>query len=250
MKKILTEPIRFYQKHISSRTPPSCRYHPTCSSYALQAIEKHGAVKGGIMGAARIIRCNPFVEGGVDEVPDHFTVRRNPDNVDDYYIPEYMMLNDKQAQEEFEELLEKYEAELIVTEQLPSPSTTLHQVADVKPLSKEDVKKRFTKDELKHLVDIEIFPEWDSKQYQYYTLEKTAKNKSFLKSIESFDEDTDLGRELPLAVLEKTGIWYTNLPTLGREFIIQHGVTPQDIKNKNYHLWLVLKAMDEIHKED
>src|SRR5690625_415451 len=98
MKKLLTEPIRFYQKYISPNTAPSCRYHPTCSSYALEAIEKHGAIKGGIMGAARIIRCNPFVEGGVDEVPDHFTIFRNPENLEDEYIPEFLMPVDKEAQ--------------------------------------------------------------------------------------------------------------------------------------------------------
>lgn len=70
--------VRFYQVFISPLFPPSCRYYPTCSHYMITAIKKHGALLGVIMGCARILRCNPFVKGGVDPVPDNFTLRRNP----------------------------------------------------------------------------------------------------------------------------------------------------------------------------
>ncbi|MRJ47833.1 membrane protein insertion efficiency factor YidD [Fundicoccus ignavus] len=76
MKKIIIGLVRFYQKFISPAFPPSCRYYPSCSSYTLQAVEKHGALKGIIMGFVRILRCNPFVKGGRDPVPDHFTLKR------------------------------------------------------------------------------------------------------------------------------------------------------------------------------
>lgn len=79
MKKLFIAPIRAYQKLISPLFPPSCRYYPTCSHYSIQAIEKHGALKGSAMGVFRILRCNPFVSGGVDKVPDHFSLKRNPD---------------------------------------------------------------------------------------------------------------------------------------------------------------------------
>lgn len=69
--------IRFYQKGISPLLPKSCRYYPTCSSYSIDAINKHGVILGSIMGIARIIRCNPFIKGGIDYVPDHFTIFRN-----------------------------------------------------------------------------------------------------------------------------------------------------------------------------
>lgn len=69
--------VRGYQRWLSPLFPPSCRYSPTCSRYTLIALEKHGAVKGTLMGVARIIRCNPFVRGGYDPVPDHFSLRRN-----------------------------------------------------------------------------------------------------------------------------------------------------------------------------
>ncbi|BAX68227.1 membrane protein insertion efficiency factor YidD [Latilactobacillus sakei] len=77
MQKILIALVRFYQTGISPFLPPSCRYYPTCSSYMIQAIQKHGAIKGLIMGIGRILRCHPFVKGGYDPVPEHFTVFRN-----------------------------------------------------------------------------------------------------------------------------------------------------------------------------
>ena len=66
---ILLLPIKFYQYCISPLNPPTCRYTPTCSQYALEAIEKYGALKGGWMAFRRILRCNPFHKGGYDPVP-------------------------------------------------------------------------------------------------------------------------------------------------------------------------------------
>ncbi|MDR2465646.1 MAG: membrane protein insertion efficiency factor YidD [Streptococcaceae bacterium] len=77
MKKILISLVRGYQKFISPMTPKSCRYYPTCSSYMIQAIEKHGGFLGTLMGCARILRCHPFVKGGIDNVPEHFSLLRN-----------------------------------------------------------------------------------------------------------------------------------------------------------------------------
>ena len=69
MKKILICMIRFYQKYISPMKGTKCPYIPTCSQYGLEAIEKYGAVKGSILAAWRILRCNPFAKGGYDPVP-------------------------------------------------------------------------------------------------------------------------------------------------------------------------------------
>ena len=246
MKKILTGPIKFYQKHISPHTPPSCRFHPTCSTYALQAIEKHGTLKGGVMGVARIIRCNPFVKGGVDEVPDYFTIFHNPDTLDDIHIPEFTMPKNREAKDRMKDLLKQYGNKLTVAQELPGALEVLHEVAEVRELTVERVKSRLTEEELVYLEDIEIFPDLESKDYRYYTIEETEKNKEILRSIEPFFEETDLGMDFPLVVLEKTGIWYTNLPRLGREFMVKRGVTPQDIEKRSYHLWLVLNMMDEL----
>ncbi|MDK2806551.1 MAG: uncharacterized protein PWR08_883 [Thermoanaerobacterium sp.] len=68
MKYIFIYLIRFYQKFISPMKPKSCRFYPTCSQYALDAIKKYGVLKGGIMALWRILRCNPFNPGGYDPV--------------------------------------------------------------------------------------------------------------------------------------------------------------------------------------
>lgn len=70
MKRILMSIIKVYQKVISPLTPPSCRFYPTCSHYGLEAIEKHGALKGSWLAIRRISKCHPFHEGGFDPVPE------------------------------------------------------------------------------------------------------------------------------------------------------------------------------------
>lgn len=69
MKKACMAAIRFYQREISPLCPPRCRYIPTCSEYALEAVEKYGAVKGTFLATKRILRCNSFHKGGYDPVP-------------------------------------------------------------------------------------------------------------------------------------------------------------------------------------
>ncbi len=66
---ILCLPINFYRKCISPYTPPACRFTPTCSEYALQAIRKHGPIKGLGLAVWRILRCNPWGGSGYDPVP-------------------------------------------------------------------------------------------------------------------------------------------------------------------------------------
>ncbi|MCI5716124.1 MAG: membrane protein insertion efficiency factor YidD [Bacteroidales bacterium] len=61
--------IRFYQTAISPHTPPACRFIPTCSQYALEAIKKYGPFKGGFLAIKRILRCNPWGGSGYDPVP-------------------------------------------------------------------------------------------------------------------------------------------------------------------------------------
>ena len=69
MKHIFIWLIKFYRKAISPYPPSCCNYIPTCSQYALEAIEKYGALKGGWLAFKRILRCNPFHKGGYDPVP-------------------------------------------------------------------------------------------------------------------------------------------------------------------------------------
>lgn len=70
MKQVFLAIIRFYQRCISPYTPPCCRFYPTCSHYAYEAIGRYGAIRGGWLAARRILRCNPFVPGGYDPVPE------------------------------------------------------------------------------------------------------------------------------------------------------------------------------------
>ena len=61
--------IRLYKRFLSPLMPPSCRFTPSCSRYTVEAIQKHGALRGTLLGTWRILRCNPFGKGGHDPVP-------------------------------------------------------------------------------------------------------------------------------------------------------------------------------------
>lgn len=69
MKKILIALVKFYRGYISPARPPCCRFTPTCSAYALEALEKHGALKGSWLALKRFLKCHPFHKGGYDPVP-------------------------------------------------------------------------------------------------------------------------------------------------------------------------------------
>ena len=70
MKKLFIFFIRMYQKFISPlKGKSTCKFYPTCSQYSIEAIEKYGVLKGGLMSVWRILRCNPFSKGGYDPVP-------------------------------------------------------------------------------------------------------------------------------------------------------------------------------------
>lgn len=72
MKHVLIGMIRLYRLLLSPWVGGQCRFHPTCSAYAIEALERHGAAAGTYLGAARILRCQPWCEGGHDPVPDRF----------------------------------------------------------------------------------------------------------------------------------------------------------------------------------
>lgn len=70
LRNILILLVKFYRKFISPLKRPSCIYTPTCSSYALEALERYGFFKGGYLSLKRILRCHPFSDGGFDPVPN------------------------------------------------------------------------------------------------------------------------------------------------------------------------------------
>jgi uncharacterized protein len=67
---VLTAPIRFYQRLISPLLPRRCKYEPTCSAYAAEALRAHGPLRGSVLAAWRLLRCNPFSHGGYDPVSE------------------------------------------------------------------------------------------------------------------------------------------------------------------------------------
>lgn len=69
MKRFVLWLLRGYKRFISPLFPPACRFYPTCSVYAYQAIEQYGLVKGGFLAIKRILKCHPFNDGGYDPVP-------------------------------------------------------------------------------------------------------------------------------------------------------------------------------------
>jgi uncharacterized protein len=68
VKAVVLAPIRFYRRFISPGLPARCRYHPSCSAYAVQAVERYGILRGAVLAGWRLLRCNPFSHGGYDPV--------------------------------------------------------------------------------------------------------------------------------------------------------------------------------------
>ena len=78
MRSIAIAPVRFYQRAISPAIPARCKYYPTCSEYAVQAVRRYGVLRGIVLAAWRILRCNPWSHGGVDKVEDQKLFRPRP----------------------------------------------------------------------------------------------------------------------------------------------------------------------------
>jgi uncharacterized protein len=85
VKRIFLAPIRAYRRWLSPHLPRRCRYEPSCSAYAVTAIERFGPGRGALLASYRILRCNPFSHGGFDPVPDQFTLRTGPVHPADYH---------------------------------------------------------------------------------------------------------------------------------------------------------------------
>jgi putative membrane protein insertion efficiency factor len=76
---VLTAPIRLYQRAISPALPARCKYHPTCSAYAVAAVRRYGVMRGVVLAVWRLLRCNPWSHGGVDFVEDQKLFRSRPE---------------------------------------------------------------------------------------------------------------------------------------------------------------------------
>ena len=78
LRRIAVAPVVFYRRAISPGLPRRCKYHPSCSAYAVEAVRRHGVLRGGVLAAWRLIRCNPWSHGGVDFVEDQTLFRSRP----------------------------------------------------------------------------------------------------------------------------------------------------------------------------
>jgi putative membrane protein insertion efficiency factor len=82
-RRIALAPVRGYQRLISPALPRRCKYHPTCSAYAVQAVESYGILRGAVLAAWRLLRCNPFSHGGYDPVSAQTVFRRPSTRIPD-----------------------------------------------------------------------------------------------------------------------------------------------------------------------
>lgn len=80
MKRLLLFVLGFYKRGISPLMAPACRFVPSCSDHAAEAVARHGALKGSILSIGRLLRCHPFSQGGLDLVPMHFHIRSTGKN--------------------------------------------------------------------------------------------------------------------------------------------------------------------------
>ena len=78
LRSLAIAPIRFYQRAVSPALPRRCKYHPTCSEYAVQAIRVHGVARGLVLAGWRLLRCNPLSNGGIDRVEDQRVFKARP----------------------------------------------------------------------------------------------------------------------------------------------------------------------------
>ena len=78
LRVVFTAPIRLYQRAISPVLPARCKYHPSCSEYAVEAVRRFGILRGAVLAAWRLLRCNPLSDGGVDLVEDQKLFRARP----------------------------------------------------------------------------------------------------------------------------------------------------------------------------
>jgi len=77
-RRVFVLPIRFYKRFVSPALPSRCRYHPSCSGYAVEAVERYGILRGVVLAAWRLLRCNPWSLGGYDPVEAQTLFRRPP----------------------------------------------------------------------------------------------------------------------------------------------------------------------------
>lgn len=194
------------------------------------------------MAIARILRCNPFVRGGVDRVPDHFTLRRNLDEQDEGYVFAKIEL-EKAEKEKIEGLLEDYQEELVIRDLSVKAVDVLKRIADVK---EEAI------DQLPVEVVEQYEEEWGSEKESlaFFKVVPNEKNQSFFEHVHHDELSHHIESKQsphPIAVLinRKRGMMETNSPLLEKTFILEYGVTQKEIDEKSTSLLLYLLLLRE-----
>src|SRR5699024_276935 len=241
MKKLLMLLVRGYQKSISPLFPPSCRYYPTCSNYTMEALDKHGALKGSLMGIARILRCHPFVEGGIDPVHDHFTLKRqrptSKQNVEE---------RDKQLEQEqahpVDYLLHKYQRE-IVPELYPLDQLLEdHFELEVLPFTR--MSTSFSKEVNQQAADYGVVePVFKLYQVTEVKDDELIMEIPFKSPLNEAIDDTE---RCYLLVEETLGIVKASHQELGVDLVLATGVSKKDIEDRTPRLKHYLTVLDEL----
>lgn len=199
----------------------------------VQAIEKHGAIKGTTMGLARIMRCHPFTDGGFDTVPEYFTVKRNPADLD------RQMYERVEAPDEIEQLLKVYHEELNIR----SEAVTLKQAAAELVSLKACPLDKISTEQLAELVSEEVGAISD---WELYRVVRDKRSEAYFSHIElgPLDKIWEPGT-VGLLINEERGVYESNSVELLVDVIRQYGITERDIQARSDRLFDYLYVLRE-----
>lgn len=253
MKRVLISLVKSYQKVISPLFAPSCRYYPTCSNYTVQAIERHGALKGSLMAIARILRCNPFVQGGVDKVPDQFMLKRNPETKDFIYLGDGIIVDPYDPEDnkkEIDSILNQYREELKIVDYPVNVVDYLKSMVDVEEQSLAGLSDAYIEMHKTRLLRegyFDTITELEGKlSLRLFKVIKNKKSQPYFYHVHPspVDKEYESGNSIFCFIDEKIGILDSNSPELQEEFVLNRGITETDINSKTARLvdyLLVLK---------
>lgn len=237
LTKLAISLVRGYQKYISPLFPPSCRYRPTCSQYTIQAIEKHGTLKGTVMGLARIIRCNPFVQGGYDEVPDYFTLRRNPESQAQYEADQSLSRKDL-----IDLLLADYQEDLVYNDQ--PLEEFLDQRLNYRKLDLDLLEDSYFDDMLGYTDDLGL----SQAHFSLVQVQKIKDQESSPKGDPTSLVNQALGGGSAsyLFLEDQLGVLDGSPDQLALDLVLAFGVREVDVQDKSSRLLHYLRVLDQV----
>lgn len=241
MKRLFITLVRIYQRYISPLTPPSCRYNPTCSQYTVEAIEKHGALKGSLMGLSRIMRCHPFTDGGFDSVPDHFTLSRNST---DYQEKILCNTHKTTAISEVEELLITYRDRIRYREEQVTLKQAIEELVTLQPKSSSHLSDQYIESILQHCpsresISLEVYQVVRDEQSQHY-----KNDASSLEMQEALFEG-DIG----LLIGTDNVIYDCSSSELLVDIVLNYGITKEDRDCRTERFFNYIYMLHELHNE-